>query len=153
MKNEQTVEVLNDLLTKAYDAEQGYEHAAQKSDDSPRLRSFFQSQSELRRDIGQGLKTTILMYGGEPDKGASVAAKAHQIWITLKDLATGSDDEAVLEECERGEEAALKDYDEALQNADLPADVVDMLRRQRFMIADALQTIKAEEAVADAFDD
>lgn len=152
MTNEQTVKTLNDLLTKAYDAEQGYAQAAEKTADSPRLANFFRLESALRLSIGRDLKMLISHYGGEPDKGASVAAKAHQIWIAMKDFMSSNDEEAVLEECERGESAALEEYDEALSNPDLPIDVADILREHRSKIADALSTIRVNEAIAGAAD-
>ena len=153
MTNEETIETLietlNDLLTKAYDAEQGYEKAAERAASSPMLAQFFKDQSALRLTIGKSLKTLIAKYGGEPDKGSSVAAKAHQIWITVRDFAEGGDDEAVLKECERGEEEALEEYDEAMATAGLPADVLEALGDHRSKIADALQTIKIRKAQED----
>lgn len=151
MTNEDTVNILNDLLTKAYDAEQGYEHAAQRASSAPHLVRFFENQSALRLTIGHELKSLINKYGGEPDKGASVVAKAHQIWITMRDFVEGgdNDNDAILEECERGENAAIADYDEALETPGLPADVCAALRDQRARILEALQTIRVQEAVAD----
>ena len=149
MTNEETVELLNNLLTKAYDAEQGYEHAAERASSSPALAKFFQDQSALRLSIGHELKSLISNYGGEPDKGASVAAKAHQIWITVRDLVEGGDDEAILEECKRGEKAALEEYDEALSSGALPNDVRDTLSDHRSRITTALDTIHLKEAMAD----
>ena len=142
MTNEKTVEILNDLLTKAYDAEQGYEHAAERASSSPALAQFFQTQSSLRLTIGKSLKSLIAKYGGEPDKGASVVGKAHQIWITMRDFVQGGDDEAVLKECERGEEQSIEEYNEAIASDGLPEDVRDALNTHRSMIADALQTIR-----------
>ena len=150
MTNQQTVGTLNDLLTKAYDAEQGYAHAADKvAESSPFLASFFKNQSELRLEIGHELKTLIGKYGGEPDKGASAAAKAHQIWITVKDLVTGSSEEAILEECERGEGAALEEYNEAITKEGLPEDVRTCLLKQRNRISSALAEVRAKEEIAD----
>ena len=152
MNNEDTIEILNDLLTKAYDAEQGYEHAAERAESSPTLVEFFQRQSALRLAIGKSLKTLISKYGGEPDKGASIAAKAHQVWITMRDMVAGSDDEAILEECERGEKEALEEYNEAIAKVGLPVDVKETLRDHRSKIAEALTTVQVKEAIEDAKD-
>ena len=149
MTNEETVKILNDLLTKAYDAEQGYEQAAERAESSPSLVQFFNAQSSLRLLIGKDLKSLIAKYGGEPDKGASVTAKAHQVWIAMRDMVAGDDDEAILEECARGEEAAVEEYNEAIAAEGLPVDVRDALGGHRAKIADALRTIKIKEAQVD----
>ena len=41
---------------------------------------------------------------------------------------TGMEEHAVLEECERGEDAAMRDYEAALKE-DLPADIEAIVRR------------------------
>jgi uncharacterized protein (TIGR02284 family) len=69
--------------------------------------------------------------GGDPERTGSVAAAVHRGWINLKSAVTGKDDAAILTECERGEELAVKSFEDALDK-DLPADVralVDRLYR------------------------
>jgi uncharacterized protein (TIGR02284 family) len=44
-------------------------------------------------------------------------------------MITGRDDEAILNECERGEDVALKSYRKALEK-DLPMDVRSVVERQ-----------------------
>lgn len=150
MENNSVIENLNDLLTKAYDAEEGFKKAAERANGLPALENFFRSQSQMRYDFGHELKQAISQYGGTPDKGSSVAAKAHQVWISVKDALTPDDDgEAILEECIRGEEAALADYDKKLEQTDLPADVKELISKQRSSIASSLATVKAKEKAAD----
>ncbi len=150
MENEKIVEQLNDLLTKAYDAEEGFKKAAERAEGHPLLVSFFKRQSDMRLSFGHDIKQAITRYGGEPDKGSSVAAKAHQIWISVKDTLTSDhDEEAVLEECVSGEEAALEEYDEKLKCSELPADVRQLITSQRAQIASSLATTRAKELAAD----
>ncbi|MES2983448.1 MAG: PA2169 family four-helix-bundle protein [Verrucomicrobiota bacterium] len=150
MKNEKINECLNDLLTKAYDAEEGFKVAAERAEGHPSLVSFFKKQSEMRRAFGHELKQAISQHGGTPDKGSSIAAKAHQIWISVKDTLTPDHDgEAILEECIRGETVALADYDDKLNCTDLPADVKALISKQRASIASSLAANKAKEKAAD----
>lgn len=150
MENNGTVEQLNDLLTKAYDAEEGFAKAAERASEHPRLVSFFSDQSAARKSFGHDLKSLITKYGGEPDKGSSVAAKAHQVWITVKDTLSGDEDEeAVLEECIRGEKAAIEEYDEVLAEAGLPSDVLQVVSAQRDKVAESLSKAIREEARVD----
>lgn len=151
MENDKVIKCLNDLLTKAYDAEEGFKKAAERAEgNNPALAGFFKHQSEMRFAFGHELKQAINQYGGTPDKGSSVAAKAHQIWISVKDTLTPDDDgEAILEECIRGEEAALADYDEKMAQPDLPADVQALISKQRGSIASSLAAVKARENTVD----
>ena len=41
----------------------------------------------------------------------------------MRDALTGADDYAVVAECERGEDVAVSNYQEVLNEADLPADI------------------------------
>ncbi|WAC19057.1 PA2169 family four-helix-bundle protein [Luteolibacter sp. SL250] len=150
METKNVIENLNDLLTKAYDAEEGFKKAAERAEGLPALQSFFRNQSDMRLQFGHELKQAISQYGGTPDKGSSTTAKLHQVWISVKDALTPNDDgEAILEECIRGEEAALADYEEKLQHADLPSDIQSLLSNQRTAIASSLATVRAKEKTAD----
>ncbi len=149
MENEKIIECLNDLLTKSYDAEEGFKKAAERAAGHPGLVGFFQSQSNMRLTFGHEIKQAIAHYGGVPDKGSSIAAKAHQVWISVKDSLTPEDNgESILEECVRGEKAALADYDEKLECADLPQDVRALISNQRASIANSLSSTKAKEQSA-----
>jgi uncharacterized protein (TIGR02284 family) len=150
MDNQQSIECLNDLLTKAYDAEQGFKQAADRAQNHhPELARFFTKQSDQRLSFGHEIKQLIAQYGGVPDKGSSMAAKAHQVWITVKDALTPDHNgEAILEECVRGEEAALAEYDEKLKCTDLQQDVRNLITQQRAAIASSLAATKAKEHAA-----
>lgn len=148
MTNKQTIDLLNGLLTKAYDAEQGYQTAAEHAQGDLSLQSFFQHQSGIRRQMGHDLKEEILRLGGEPDKGASVVAKAHQVWIAMRGFVTGGDNDAILEECIRGEQAALDEYDEAIRMQGLDPQVSTFLSAQRGRIAEALSAVETGQPVA-----
>jgi uncharacterized protein (TIGR02284 family) len=116
---------LNELLTRNYDAERGYEEAAEQVE-NPGLKEFFKYNSRERNDFGHEIKQFLKQESIQPDKGTSLKADAHRAFIKLKDLVSSSSTQAVLEECERGEKVALNDYeaviaDEAVPNAYKPA--------------------------------
>ncbi len=149
MEQNKIIECLNDLLTDAYDAEEGFKQAANSAEGHPTLVAFFRRQSEMRLSFGHEIKQAIAQHGGVPDKGSSVAAKAHQVWISVKEALTPEDDgEAILNECIRGEESALADYDKKLGCDDLPADVRTLMSKQRASIAQSLAATKQKEAAA-----
>ena len=106
---EKTADALQDLLTRAYDAEQGFQHAADAVE-NPRLKTLFNEYAEQRRRFGHDLKAQIRSNGESPDKGASMVGKLHQFWIDLRGKVSGGSEADLIEECRRGEETTLEDY-------------------------------------------
>ena len=135
---------LNELLEKNYDAEKGYKLAAEKVKNS-RLKSYFESRAKDRYDFGHELKSEIANFGGTPDKGTSVAGDIHRGWINLKTSLSGDKDEAVLEEAIRGEKASVEEYEEVLNESEIPASTANILMKQKNSITSALEEVKTME--------
>ncbi|WP_226064085.1 ferritin-like domain-containing protein [Kaistella polysaccharea] len=143
MENDKVVSVLNDLLTKNYDAEKGYKEAAEKIEHTA-LKSYFENQAQNRYDFGHEIKALISKYGGEPDKGTSIVGDLHRTWIAIRDaFATG--DQAIYDECIRGEKAFSEEYGEVLNDTVIPQDVKDMVRKQKESVDKALMSLKSME--------
>jgi uncharacterized protein (TIGR02284 family) len=53
----------------------------------------------------------------------------HRGWINIKSAITGHDREAVIAECERGEDVAVESYQKAL-NESLPGELQSLVQRQ-----------------------
>ena len=146
MKNSDVIEVLNDLITKNYDAEEGYKETAEECDDA-NLKAFLLRQSKMRYDFGHELKDEVRRLGGEVEKGTSFAADMHRTWINLKSAFTSNDKEAMLEEAERGEENALKHYDEAIEKLSAYNQAFNTVSSQRAKIATALADIRTRHSM------
>ncbi len=67
--------------------------------------------------------------GGVPETASSMSGMLHRRWVDIKAAITGKDTVAVLNECERGEDIAVKSYETALQK-DLPLQVRAIVERQ-----------------------
>lgn len=143
MENDNVVSILNDLLTKNYDAEKGYKEAGEKIEHTS-LKTYFDGQAQNRYNFGHEIKALITKYGGEPDKGTSVAADLHRAWIAIRS-AFSSGDQAIYEECIRGEEAFSAEYGEVLNDAILPQDVRAMVSKQKDSVDRALASLKVME--------
>lgn len=141
MTYEQTVKLLNDLLIKNCDAEQGYQHSAGKCDQYTGIFYFLESQSEMRQSFAREISKMIARFGAKPDYWACFSEKAHQAWDRLRSI--GADGNRVLVECKRGEEAALEIYDRVLACENLPSLVRDLLLNQREQIGLSLAQIKS----------
>lgn len=142
------ITLLNNLLEKNYDAEQGYKKAAEDIDSSM-LKQFLIDHSKERYDFGHELKSEITKLGGKPEKGTSLLADLHQSWIDLRSAIAGNNDKAVIAECERGEKAALQDYEEVLSDENLPESAKDVVSKQYEKIKSALMKLENLESTLD----
>ncbi|GAB3895482.1 ferritin-like domain-containing protein [Spirosoma agri] len=127
---------LNRLLTRNHDAEKGYQEAAENVKDSE-LKSLFLAQSRQRGEFALEIDREIRTLGGEPDNGTSIASDLHRAWINIKSTFSSDDDKATVEECKRGDQEALENYNSVLQETDLVASTRELLLRQKQSIDSA----------------
>ncbi|MEM7574233.1 MAG: PA2169 family four-helix-bundle protein [Bacteroidota bacterium] len=146
MTTQNQISALNDLLAKAYDAEKGYQQAADNCD-SERLTFVFNTLAEQRRKFGHEIKDRIKLLGGLPEKGDSVASKVHRFWMDLRTTIAGNDDVAILAEVQRGEQNAIKYYDEALKVLSFDPSTSQIVERQRNTIEHTLNRMESLEEV------
>ena len=112
--NKDVIDVLNDLIEYSKDGEKGFKASA---DDvkNPELKAFFvQRAGECANAAGE-LQSEVRRLGGDPETSTSISGDLHRGWVDVKSMVTGKDEEAVLNEAERGEDHALKAYKEALE--------------------------------------
>ena len=130
MDNKDIISTLNDLIETCKDGEQGFKTCAEDADQrSPQLRSMLAARQVECANAASELQQLVRTYGGDPAQRSSAAGAMHRAWVDIKSAITGRDDEAVLNECERGEDVAVKSYREALAK-NLPADVRAVVERQ-----------------------
>jgi len=144
LDNEALIEGLNDLLTKNYDAENGYQQALEKTK-SAKLKIFFGDRATQRLRFGKELKEIIQSLGGVPDKGTSFIGDLHRRWIDFRTALSSDTEELIIEECERGEEASLEAYNKFLEKYALPVNLHQKIAAQRNMIKKALYKLDVYE--------
>ena len=144
---EEVAKKLNNLLEKNYDAEKGYQDAAERIE-NPTMKDFLQKQARKRYDFGHEIKTEIKNYGEEPDKGGSAKGTVHRAWMDLKAAVASSSEEQVMEEVQRGEQSAINEYNEVISETSLPPSVQQVLTKQRDQIVEAQQSAKNFEVVS-----
>jgi uncharacterized protein (TIGR02284 family) len=130
MENSRVVEVLNDLIETSKDGEQGFRTSAERVESSS-LRQTLEKRAQECATAAAELQALVRQYGGSPEDSGSVAGAVHRGWVKLVGAVTGSDDKAILNECERGEDAALARYRAAARETDLPAEVQAVIQRQQ----------------------
>ena len=144
---EQVSNKLNELLKKNYDAEAGYKQAAENVKNS-QLKSYFENRAKDRYDFGHQLKNEIKSFGQEPDKGTSISGDAHRFWMNIKSKFVANDEEAMLEEAIRGEKAFVENYNEIINETNLPPSTSSVLKTQKDNVESALKDVKSLEIVA-----
>ncbi len=139
--NKKAVSALNELIEKNYDAEKGYKEAVTDVENHE-LKDFFTKSVQQRYEFGHELKFEIEKLGGTVDKGSSVIGTLHRIWINLKAMVTSHDVTAVVNECQRGEEAAIEDYEKVLKVEEVPEDSKTVIRKQLALIRSSLDHLE-----------
>ncbi|WP_271195777.1 PA2169 family four-helix-bundle protein [Pseudomonas turukhanskensis] len=129
MDNKDTISLLNNLIETSKDGQKGFRECA---DDlkNPELKGLFTQRSAECAAAASELQQLVRSLGGDPETSSSAAGTLHRGWVNLKSVLTGHSEEAILNECERGEDVALKHYKEALEK-DLPSNVRSILEKQR----------------------
>lgn len=122
-----TKEVISTLIETCKDGEKGFRVCAEDVS-RPELKTLFNQRAGECAQSAQELQAIVIRLGGEPEDSTSVAGDLHRRWVDLKSLITGKDDEAILNECERGEDVAKRSYHKALEKA-LPEDIRQVVQR------------------------
>jgi uncharacterized protein (TIGR02284 family) len=125
MENDKVVDVLNDLIETCRDGEMGFQEASENVKDRD-LKRFFADTAQQRAAFAGEVQEHVRALGGDPSKRGSVAGSMHRAWMSIKGTLSGKDDQGILNEAERGEDSAVKAYEEALQQ-DLPQAVQRLL--------------------------
>jgi uncharacterized protein (TIGR02284 family) len=141
LKNDEVVSVLEDLIETCQDGIEGFKTASE-SVDSPTAKTLFLSRlPNIQRGMAE-LKAEVRRLGGDPDKSGTVGGAIHRGWMNLKSAVTGKNEEAIINECERGEEHAAHVYEDALKK-DLPMDTRAIVDRQYRGVVENLERVRA----------
>lgn len=138
--NDDVVSTLNGLIQICRDGQDGYKEAAEGIERSD-LKSIFYEFSQQRSEFAGVLQGLVRSLGGDPETEGSFSGALHRGWIDIKSAVTGRDEQAILNECERGEDAAKNAYREPMEMS-LPTNVADVIRQQSQSVQAAHNRIK-----------
>jgi uncharacterized protein (TIGR02284 family) len=148
MKYRYTIVTLTELLTVTRDGEHGFttctEHA--RSDE---LKRMFVRRARRNAAAAAELSDLIAQLGGDPAVRTRIVGATRRGWVNLHTALTQNTDQALVDECEHGEDHALEVYRNALDDH-LPEFVRPVILRQfeemmsdydqiRFLRSDPLQ--------------
>jgi uncharacterized protein (TIGR02284 family) len=128
MSNDDVISCLNNLIETCKDGEEGFREAADGVERAD-LKSLFAEFSQQRAQFSGVLQELVRSLGGDPESSGSFAGTIHRGWIELKTALTGNDEQAILNECERGEDSAKNNYTDAMEK-NLPANIRDVVEQQ-----------------------
>ncbi len=139
--NEKSIRILNDLIDTCKDGQMGFATAAKDTKD-PELGRAFSHYAAQRGNYIRELQQRVRSLGGNPDKHGSVSGSLHRGWMNLKAAITSHDPHAILSECEQGEDAAVRNYRDALQETDLDSETRALIQRQTAGVQEAHDRVK-----------
>jgi uncharacterized protein (TIGR02284 family) len=141
-QQKETISTINDLIETLKDGQEGFRQAAEAVED-PELKSLFHEYSLQRSRFAGDLQSEALRLGEtKPEDSSSAAGAMHRTWINLKSAIAKRDNHAILAECERGEDSAVKEYEEAMEDEDLTAPVREIISRQYTEVKSAHDRVK-----------
>ena len=142
MENE-IVSILNGLIETCKDGEKGFREAAEDIDIGY-YEILFLEYARQRSQFAAALQAEVRKLGGDPDRKGSMAGTFHRGWMNLRSAVNPKTNEMTILECERGENAALKNYIHAL-GLNLPEDIRILIHQQYQQIKHTHERIKAME--------
>jgi uncharacterized protein (TIGR02284 family) len=133
-QTEEAVSVLNELIQTCEDGAEGYRKAAEDVEESS-LKTLFTGYSSQRAKFAAELRSGVEAHGGKPERSGHASGSLHRGWMAIKEV-IGNKDKAIIDECEAGEDAAIKAYKEAFQK-NLPGAAGELVNRQYAAIQEA----------------
>ena len=124
-----TAIVLKDLLEVCRDGEHGFMTAASEVTDAS-LKAEFIQYSVQRKAFADELVSSIDPHGESNHESGSFTATLHRGWMELKAAISSHDTLSILSECERGEDAGMTAYREAIQVPSLEPSVIHLISAQ-----------------------
>ena len=122
------IRTLNGLIATTLDSVDGYTTAADDAE-SGRFEEIFRSRAGERRTVVGTLQAEVVRLGGNAEDDGTLLAGAHRAFLNLKAAVTGQDDQAIVNEVERGEDHIKAKFEDALEVATLSPDVKAVIQQ------------------------
>lgn len=137
-----TASKLNSLIETLHDSHDGYKECATETKNL-KLKVLFQTLASTRESQINTLQQEVTRLYKEPAKSGTMLGAAHRLFVDLKSMLTGRDNEAIINEIRRGENHLIENYREAIQS-EIYVDIKPLLVEQLQTIEKNLQTINTQ---------
>ena len=112
------IRTLNGLIATTIDSVDGYRTSANDVD-NPRFAELFTARASERSSVAEQLRGEVKRLGGNPEDDGTILAAGHRAFVNLKAAVTGRDDQAIVNEVERGVDHIKAKYEDALKDDSL----------------------------------
>ena len=129
------IRTLNGLIATTIDSVDGYRTSAQDVE-NPRFAELFSARASERSSVAEQLRAEVTRLGGNPEDDGTILAAGHRAFVNLKSAVTGRDDQAIVNEVERGEDHIKAKFEEALKDDNLSP-------QSRTLVETAFGSVKA----------
>ena len=146
-QQEKSIACLNKLIEICKDGNKGYKDAADHIDNDE-LKTILYRFSQQRALFEAELEGEVRNLGGHPESTSTALGGVHRAWIDLKAAFQSKDHENILEECKRGDKAAVQVYEEALK-APIPDFIKEKVKEQFTLIKGAIMQLDEFEESLD----
>ena len=153
--SQQAMDTINDLIRINNDRVEGFNKASQDlAEQYSGVDAIFGKLARESQQYVVELSDIMQQYGGEVVEGTSTSGILHRTWLDIKAAFTGHDTGAILNECERGEDAIKAAYRDALSpENELSPELVQVLQIQQMGIVEGHDLIKAMRDEMEAIED
>ena len=142
--NNNTCDVLNDLIRINNDRIEGYNKACDESKgNAVELGNTFQDMIAQSRNNITGLSNLVIKYGGTVATGTTAMGKVYRAWMDIQITFSANDRKNILNACEFGEDAAQKAYKTALDETELGEEARSLIAMQKNALKDSHDLIKS----------
>ena len=132
MDQQASTKILNDLIKINNDRILGYQKAIDQLGDEDRdIKLLFTNMVSESQHFNRELTRLAINYGGDVSTTGTSSGSLYRTWTDVKAVFTGGNRKAVLDNCEMGEDAALKAYEAALEENALTPDAKELILRQQ----------------------
>jgi uncharacterized protein (TIGR02284 family) len=128
-QEKESIEKLNHLTEICKDGEKGFKEAADGLEGNSELQTLCLQYSRERGQFARELQYEVRLLNGDPVSSGTIAGALHRGWIDIKAAVTAKDEDAIVAECERGEDAAKEAYEKTLMDYLLP-QATELVKRQ-----------------------
>ncbi|MDX5423374.1 MAG: PA2169 family four-helix-bundle protein [Hymenobacteraceae bacterium] len=126
--NKEVYSTVHHLIERCKDGAKGYKTASEDVEDRD-LKDLFKKYAVQRDSMITELQDQLHRMGKTDSETSSLEGTVHRAWIDLKSALTSKDRARVLEEVERGEDYAVKAYEDAMKK-NLPGDLKPIVEQQ-----------------------
>ncbi len=142
---------IKDVIERNIDAYKCYLNAADNVKNT-NLAQGFREEATQRKSFATQLETATNAMNKNVDEllgSGSFEGGAHRTWMDIRSALSTNKDEAVVEECLRGEKEALDEYNELLREENISGESHALIRGQRDEIKNSISKLEQLEAALD----